>query len=465
LAGSDQWKDFESSFDQFWTALSGKEQPSAKAGPVQGWEDKREQLIKSIGDLHTLTHQERGENAQQARSLAGKARKDIGLATGGVLAVGLVVAALTFWQINYTLGRLTRAYRASADARDQLRSILDSIVSGVLVVGQDGAARAVNNSFLKLTGYEGAHPVGKSYEVLLAQTGLIEAVSERLAAPSAEDRYFGRIEMTWGRLFEVFASPLELAGQSQGLILVFVDITEIERAQRELLRNRALSAIGQMTAQIAHEIKNPLGSIGFATELIRRKASGLTEDDLEIVSIIDRNVKHLKAISAELLEFSRPKDLNRSEVQLDALLDDLLPLVSDRLERKSIKVERRYCNDLQPGHYDESELRKLFLNLVINAIDASEPGGAIELATYRDGPGTVKVDVADHGTGMDAETRRRLFEPFYTTKSTGTGLGMAIAKKIAELHRGDLSVATELGKGTTITVRLPVDYVETQTTQ
>jgi two-component system, sporulation sensor kinase E len=459
LADTSQWKDFEASFAEFWKAVSGKE------GPAPDWEGKRERLGRTISALDVFTHQERDENHRQARELTSKARRGIGLETGGVLAVGLVVAGLTFWQINDTLGRLARAYRVSADSRDQLRSILDSIVSGVLVVGQDGAVRTVNSSLLKLTGYRGEDPVGKSYEELLGQTGLIEPMAERLATPSAEDRYFGRVEMASGRLFDVFASPLELAGQSQGLILVFVDMTEIERVQRELRRNRALSAVGQMTAQIAHEIKNPLGSIGFAAELMKRRASGLSEDDLEIISVIERNVKHLKSIAAELLEFSRPKVLNRSEVQLSTLLDDLLPLVSDRLESKSIVVERRYSQELQPGHYDESELRKLFLNLVINAIDASDPGSAIELATYRDGAGMVKVDVVDHGGGMDAETRRRLFEPFYTTKSTGTGLGMAIAKQIAELHRGDVSVASELGKGTTITVRLPVDYVEAQTTQ
>jgi len=459
LSESDQWKDFESSFNEFWAAVGGKDQPPGD------WESRRDRLEKSISALKNLPRQEREENDALARELTGYARKSIGLATGGVLAVGLVVAGLTFWQINHALGRLARAYRESANSRDQLRSILDSLVSGVLVVRQDETVLAVNNSFLDLAGYRGEGAVGTNYRELLGQTGLVEAVSERLASPSAISRYFGRVEMASGRQFDVFGSPLKLAGQHEGLILVFVDMTDVELAQRELLRNRALTAIGQMTAQIAHEIKNPLGSIGFAAELIRRRASALTEEDLEIVSVIERSVNHLRSIAAELLEFTRPKQLNRSEVDLNVLLDEVLPLVSDRLEDKNIQVERLYSQDLQPGHYDESELRKLFLNLIINAIDASESGGTIQLATSRDGSGTLAVEVADRGSGMDAETRRRLFEPFYTTKSNGTGLGMSIAKKITELHRGDLSVASAPGKGTRITVRLPVDYVEAQTTQ
>src|SRR5215831_14984475 len=123
LVDSSEWKDFEASCAQFWTAVSGKEQPA------QDWEEARDRLVESINALDALTHQERAENDRQARALTDKAGKHIGLETAGVLAVVLLVAGLTFWQINYALGRLARAYRVSAESRDQLRSILDSIVS------------------------------------------------------------------------------------------------------------------------------------------------------------------------------------------------------------------------------------------------------------------------------------------------------------------------------------------------
>ena len=233
-------------------------------------------------------------------------------------------------------------------------------------------------------------------------------------------------------------------------------MTEVERAQSELRRNRALSAVGQMTAQIAHEIKNPLGSIRFATEVLRRRGDQ-SEESKETLEIIDRSVNHLAAIVTELSEFARPKELNRTETDLNKLLDDLMPMVADRLSDKEMRIKREYANDLPSASFDPTELRKLFLNLIINAIDASEPGSEIEVKTSAPAKGLVAVAVTDHGAGMDPETRRRVFEPFYTTKQAGTGLGMAIAKKIAELHRGDLGVASRLGEGTTITVRLPVE--------
>jgi signal transduction histidine kinase len=107
-----------------------------------------------------------------------------------------------------------------------------------------------------------------------------------------------------------------------------------------------------------------------------------------------------------------------------------------------------------------TELKKLFLNLIINAIEASEPGKRIELRTNSDGNGKVMVEIVDHGAGMDTETLRRLFEPFYTTKEKGTGLGMAIARKITELHQGELTVKSRKGQGTTATVRLPISGLD-----
>jgi signal transduction histidine kinase len=177
---------------------------------------------------------------------------------------------------------------------------------------------------------------------------------------------------------------------------------------------------------------------------------------------MESSVAHLGSIVTELLEFSRPRELSRAPVNLNSLLDSILPMVADRSRSKSIRIEKHYDDDLPDANYDEPELRKLFINLVINAIDASDTGGAVQLITRRDGPGNLVVQIVDNGCGMDAETIRRLYEPFFTTKSKGTGLGMAIARKITELHRGELRVRSRKAVGTTMTVRLPLEYSEAE---
>jgi PAS domain S-box-containing protein len=452
LGQADEWKEFENAFGEFWVAVS-----SDSGGEI--WYDTRLRLSQSISGLESLTRLDRWQNDALAEQMTRRARERLGLVTVGALVVGLLVAGLTFFQINKALGRLAGAYRQSAQSRDYLQSLLDGIVLGVVVLGPTGRVITANNSFLAITGRVPEQPKGESYEKLFSgRAALLNAVSERLGEPSTEkDRYCCRVEMGASRLFDVYASPLLVAGQQKGLILAFVDITEAELARAELRRNRALSAIGQMTTQIAHEIKNPLGSIGFAAELLKRKAGRNAGDEIETISIIERSVGHLQTIVGELLEFSRPKKLNCTGVNLNALLDEILPMLSDRLASKAIQVEKSFTEPLPEGHYDEAELKKLFLNLIVNAIDASRSGGCLWLRTNADTPGTVAVVVEDQGVGMDSETRGRLFEPFFTTKKDGTGLGMAIAKKIAELHHGHLFVTSSPGQGTTITVKLPAD--------
>jgi signal transduction histidine kinase len=334
-------------------------------------------------------------------------------------------------------------------------------VSGVVVIGNDGGVQTVSESFRNLPGVGNKLESGQSYEQLFRNNApLLAAVSEELSQPAVSSRYYGRVDLG-SRLFDCFTSPLMVAGERQGIILVFVDVTDATRAQAELQRNHALTAVGQMTAQIAHEIKNPLGSIRFAAELLKRKGGDDNSDDLSTIQVIERTVDHLAAIIAELSEFARPKELNLVEIHLNDLLDEILPMVADRLNAKQMHVEKDYTREIPAGNYDGTELRKLFLNLIINAIEASEPQSTIDLSTKLAGDGEISVDIVDRGCGMDADTQRRLFEPFYTTKANGTGLGMAIAKQIAVLHGGDLSVISQPGSGTTATVKLPlIKFVE-----
>jgi PAS domain S-box-containing protein len=373
-----------------------------------------------------------------------------------VLVVGFVVAALAFYEIRRNMKRLGQAFAASAETRDYLQSLLDSLVSGVVVVGQEGTIQTISDSFRRLPGIGAEPQPGQSYVELFGDNpSLLAAVSEALSQTSASNRYYGRVDLG-ARLFDFFTSPLMVAGERQGVILVFVDVTDTARAQAELGRNRALTAIGQMTAQIAHEIKNPLGSIRFAAEFLKRQSKSNQAGDPSTIEVIERSVDHLAAVVAELSEFARPKTLNRSELNVNDLLDELMPMVADRLNAKQMRVDKHYGADIPTGQYDSTELRKLFLNLIINAIEASEPRSSIELRTTSDSEREVAIEVVDHGSGMDAETLQRLFEPFYTTKEKGTGLGMAIAKKIAELHSGDIAVKSRPGSGTTVTVRLPL---------
>jgi nitrogen-specific signal transduction histidine kinase len=449
LVDTEEWRQFEETYRDFWSAMEQSGTSSV------AWHDERDRLIASVKRVVDLVDRERDENNVKMHQMSVSARNRIVAATGAVLVVGVVVALLAFYEIRKYLKRLASAHAATAESRDYLQSLLDSLVSGVVVIRDGGTVQTVSESFRNLPGVGKESASGQRYEELFRNNApLLAAISDELAQPAASSHYYGRVDLGF-RLFDCFTSPLMVAGEHQGIILVFVDVTEATRARAELQRNHALTAVGQMTAQIAHEIKNPLGSIRFAAELLKRKGKNDHSEDLSTIQVIERSVDHLAAIVAQLSEFARPKKLNRSEIQLNDLLEEILPMVADRLNARQMHVEKDYSTEIPAGHFDGTELKKLFLNLIINAIEASEPQSSIELRTKLTGENEISIDIVDRGCGMDADTQKRLFEPFYTTKEKGTGLGMAIAKQIAALHGGDLSVTSQPGKGTTATVKLP----------
>lgn len=448
LVDAPEWKEFETAFQAYWEKIS-------LATPAD-WYNERERLMQTIASLDRFVSLEREENDKRVQELSRIQRNKEFVATIIVLLVSVLVAILTFYEIHKILNQLARAYEQSKESREYLQSLLDGLVSGVVVVGQDGTVETISNSFRKLPGLKVDVAGEQDYRSLFGDNPqLVESIKIGLEEPKLFNRYHGRIELGDESLYDVFGSPLVVSEEHRGIILVFVDVTEVTRAHKELRRNRALTAVGQMTAQIAHEIKNPLGSIRFATEVLKRQ-DATVDDKQETIRVIERSVDHLAETVAELSEFARPKELNLTDLNLNSLLDDLLPMVVDKLSSKEIEVIKSYAPDLPNGQFDATELRKLFLNLIINAIDASNAGSSLELRTRMNGNRNLIVEIVDHGAGMDVETLRRLFEPFYTTKEKGTGLGMAIAKKITELHRGDLTVTSKKGEGTTASVRLPL---------
>ncbi|MEN3334792.1 MAG: two-component system, NtrC family, sensor histidine kinase HydH [Blastocatellia bacterium] len=448
LTNRPEWGEFEAAFRDYWEKISSPR-------PID-WFQERERMMKALEALEQFVNAEQQENDRRIEGLGRRERRKEFAATLAVLGVSALVAFLTLYEIRRILKQLSAAYAESSESRDYLRSLLDSMHSGVIVITEDGVVETISESFRRLTGLQSAE-AGQPYTELLAGSEELRAlVAQSLSATEQGNLYQGRLQSDSGRLLDVFTSPLLLGEAHRGLILIFVDVTEEVRAQTEVQRNRALSAIGQMTAQIAHEIKNPLGSIRFAAEILKRQPQG-NGRDLETIAVIERSVDHLASVVAELSDYARPKELQKSEVNLNQLLDELVPMVADRLAAKEMHLDKQYAARLPVGQFDVTELKKLFLNLIINAIEASEPGKRIELRTNSDGNGKVIVEIADQGAGMDTETLRRLFEPFYTTKEKGTGLGMAIARKITELHQGELTVKSRKGQGTTATVRLPIN--------
>ena len=236
------------------------------------------------------------------------------------------------------------------------------------------------------------------------------------------------------------------------------------KLREELQKNEKLKAIATLAAGMAHEIKNPLTSIKTFTEFVDKK-----KDDPEFMrkfrTIVGSEIDKINNIVKQLLEFSRPSDLDLKESNINTLLDETLDLLNNDLLKKNIKIYKHYT-DLPLINIDPSQMKQVFLNLFLNAIDAMPEGGKLTVSTAMNettmdqdhiGLRTVRIAFQDTGSGMSPEVQAHLFEPFFTTKEGGSGLGLSISYGIIQSLGGLIEVASVPGSGSTFTILLPAD--------
>jgi signal transduction histidine kinase len=227
----------------------------------------------------------------------------------------------------------------------------------------------------------------------------------------------------------------------------------------ERLRSGALAALGRMATEVAHELKNPLAGLRlYARHLEARLAKGGDADGAGLAQKITSTVDHLATVVQEITAFGRPPELHRVATNIHALLDECLAFAQAKCEAAGVEVVRGYDAACPAALLDARELRKAFLNLVLNGMEALGAGGKLTVTTsYAPETRMVTVVVEDNGVGMSEETLSRMFDLFFTTKPQGTGLGMALARSVIDLHAGELAINSAPGKGTRVTVRLPVE--------
>jgi signal transduction histidine kinase len=229
---------------------------------------------------------------------------------------------------------------------------------------------------------------------------------------------------------------------------------ELVETHKRLVTQERIAALGRAAAQVAHEVKNPLAGLLLYSLHLKSKAENFSDRELYLVDKIVDTINHLNSRVEQILGFARPVNLTVRSENLNLIIRDVLDLLQPQLTANKVEVH------LSPGPQpvyamiDESSLRGALMNLILNAIEAMPQGGILSIALTQSGD-TVRLEVTDTGPGIGDEEAKKIFEPFYTTKAQGLGLGMPYARKLIDQHGGAVSLSSRLGEGTTIVVTLP----------
>ncbi len=231
---------------------------------------------------------------------------------------------------------------------------------------------------------------------------------------------------------------------------------DLARTQEQLVQRERLAALGELAAIVAHEIRNPLGAVFNAIGSIRRQAHNQSDAHLStLIAILEEEATRMNEIVGDLLDFARPVSAALRPERIEPIVTDALDAATHDAPGP-ITVERDVASDLPAVPIDSRLLRQAILNVAINAVQAlGVRGGTIRLRILQD-MNTLRIEIADDGPGIASEHQARVFEPFFTTRPSGTGLGLTVVKRIVDVHHGETSLRTETGKGTTFTIRLPV---------
>ena len=228
---------------------------------------------------------------------------------------------------------------------------------------------------------------------------------------------------------------------------------ELQAAQAQLVRTEKLAALGRLAAGIAHEVNNPLQPILNCLEVAIEDIERGNNVDAEVLRVAEREVQRIKSIVTRLLDFARPSTSDKVALNLHELIDEILTLTNKQLERMCIEPLVQ-LESSSPLTGNPNQIKQVLLNLVLNAMQAMPNGGRLRIHTY-DKEGGVAIEISDTGVGMNEETIAQIFEPFYSTKDDGTGLGLAVSYGIIQGHGGEIQVESEPGRGSRFTVWLP----------
>lgn len=351
---------------------------------------------------------------------------------------------------------LVQAYRLARVSLSRVTVFSEALVKNMpialLAVDREGKVAACNEQAGGLLAGAPAEAVGKEASLVLPGPfmRLLEDVRGRTGPVEEDIRLVSENgEQTWEVVAAVFADD----EAHEGRILLARNVTGVRQMEKEVARSRHLNAIASLAAGVAHEIRNPLSSIkGFAV-YFKKRLAGNREDE-ETADIMIAETERLNRVISQLIEFARPLVLKREPADLEDLVRQSVRLVKAEAEQSAVAVEIQAEEGLSRAEVDPDKVRQVLLNIFLNALAAMPKGGRLSVALNRRDD-DVEIAVSDTGEGIRQENLPRIYDPYYTSKPAGTGLGLAVAQKIMDAHGGAIEVESREGAGTRVALRFP----------
>jgi two-component system sensor histidine kinase HydH len=335
--------------------------------------------------------------------------------------------------------------------------LVGSLPIGVIATNNLGLIATWNNTITEMTGIGKERASNRKPSELLPQR-----LSDLFTA--CEDDKVKKIEQV--EIIELLNNKnyvllcqiiniLDHDKKSIGKMLLLTDITEIKRLEQKMRESEKLAAIGKVAGGVAHEVRNPLSSIKGLALLLKNKFSDGSEEQKTADLLIQETERMNRTIS-EMMSLTRSASLSLAPIDIEGLLHEQLTLLQAEIKERNISVVFDVEQRVEPVLGDRDRLIQVIINILLNSIQAMEEGGVLTLKCTNMDSGTVHVVVSDNGPGMTNEILDQVFDPYFTTKKEGSGIGLSISQKIVTDHGGRISIESELGQGTWVTIELPV---------
>ena len=388
--------------------------------------------------------------------------------TFGVYALALLVVGLLSGTLADQLYRVDQSLREKEQGLNRLQAfhenIVRSISSGIFTADATGALTSFNPAAQELTGYTAGQVLGRAWREIFNWHPNQSSDDATAGALPAMTRFEVECKNAHGNrlVLGMTVSPLYEQREEHGLVGVFKDLTQIRELEAEMRRKEWLANLGEMSAGMAHEIRNPLGALAGAMQMLRKESTA-DATDRRLMDIAIREATRLDAIITEFLQYARPPELDLAEHNINKILAETMDLVQHEARiRKRMTIATSLAVGALMVQVDQNQMRQVFWNLATNAFDAMPEGGQLTISTgcrHIDAAGrsgdVVEIAFQDTGEGIAQDNLDKIFLPFFTTKKEGSGLGLAAVHRIVDLHGGWIKVESQPQRGTCFVVCLP----------